>query len=74
LAPTLTKSEHLKFLSFGFYGRLNQEKIPATIRQINEQVNEIIESIPTENRQRVIGEFSCRIQNSIVARGRLFET
>ena len=45
-----------------------------TIRQINEHVNEIIESIPTENRQRVIGEFSRRIQNSIVARGRLIET
>jgi len=50
------------------------DKWPATIRQINEQVNEIIESIPTENRQCVIGEFSRRIQNSIVARGRLFET
>ena len=47
--------------------------MPATIRQINEQVNEIIESIPTENLQRVIGEFSRRIQNSIVVREGLFE-
>ena len=33
-----------------------------TIRQIYEKVNEIIKSIPTENQQRVIGEFSRRIQ------------
>ena len=30
LTATFTRSEHLQFLSFGFYGKLNQEKIPAS--------------------------------------------
>ena len=38
-----------------------------------ELVKEIIESIPAEILQRVIGEFTRRIRNYIVARGRLFE-
>jgi len=43
------------------------------ISQMKDQAKEIIESIPAEILQRVIGEFSRRILNSIVARGRLFE-
>jgi len=73
LASPFTRSEHLTFLSFGLYGRINQEKITATIRQINEQVKEIIESIPAEILQRVIGKFSRRIRNSIVAKIELSE-
>ena len=38
-----------------------------------EQVKEIIESILEEILQRVVGEFSRRIRNCIVARWRLFE-
>ena len=38
-----------------------------------EQVKEIIESIPAEILQRVIGEFSRRIRNCIVARGGLYK-
>ena len=49
------------------------KKNPATITQMNEQVKEIIESIPAEILQRVIGEFSRCIRNYIVARGGLFE-
>ena len=41
--------------------------------QMNEQVKKIIESIPAEILQRVIREFSRRIQNCIVARGGIFE-
>jgi len=59
LAPTFTKSKSFKFLSLGLYGKLNQEKIPATISQIHERVKEIIESIPAEILQRAIGEFSA---------------
>ena len=40
---------------------------------MEDQVEEIIESIPTEILQRVIGEFSRHIQNCIVATGRLGE-
>ena len=40
---------------------------------MNEQVKEIIESISAEILQRVIGEFSRRIRNFIVASGGLFE-
>ena len=40
---------------------------------MKEQVKVIIESIPTEILQQVIGEFSRRIWNCIVARERLFE-
>ena len=40
---------------------------------MNEQVNEIIESIPAEIMQRVIGEFSRRNRNYDVARWILFE-
>jgi len=57
----------------GLYERLNYEKIPATISRMNEQVKEIIESIPAEILQRVIREFSRRIRNSIAARVGLFE-
>ena len=45
----------------------------ATIIQMKEQVKEIILSIPVEIQQRVIGELSRRIRNSIVARGKKFE-
>ena len=69
LAPTFTRSEPLRFLSLGLYERLNQVKIPATIHQMNQQVKEIIESIPVEILRRVIGKFSRRIRNCIVARG-----
>ena len=72
-APTFTKSKPLKFLSLGLYEKLNQENFFATISQINERVEDIIESIPAEFLQRVIGEFTRRIRNYIVARGRLFE-
>ena len=40
---------------------------------MNKQVEEIIEYIPAEIMQRVIGEFSHRIRNCIVAREGLFE-
>ena len=73
LAPTFTKSEPLKFLYLWLHERLNQEKIPAMISQINGRVKEIIGSIPAEILHRVIGEFSCRIRNCIVTRGGLFE-
>ena len=43
------------------------------ISQMNEEVKQIIESIPAEILQQVIGEFSRRIRNSILARGGLFE-
>jgi len=46
---------------------------PATFRQMNEQVKEIIETIPAEILQRVIGEFNRRIRNCVVARGRFFK-
>ena len=46
LAPTFTKSEPLKLVSLGLHERLYQEKIPATIHQINERGKEIIESNP----------------------------
>ena len=73
LAPTLIRSEPLVFLSLGLYERLNQQKkISATISQMKDQVEEIIESIHAENLQRVIGEFSRRIRNCNVVRGRLF--
>ena len=68
MAPTFTKFEPFKFLSFWLYERLNQEKVPASINQINELVKEIIESIPAVILQRVIEEFSRRIRNYIVAR------
>ena len=59
---------------FGVIERINQQKkIPATISQMKVQVKEIIESIPAGILQRVIGEFSRRHRNCIVARGRLFE-
>ena len=45
----------LDFLSSFLYERLNQEKIPSTIKRIDEQMNEIMESILTKNLQRVIG-------------------
>ena len=51
----------------------SEVKIPATTSQMKEQVKEIIESIPAEILQRVIGEFTRCIRNCIVARGRLFE-
>ena len=54
------------------FERVNQEKIPATISQMKDQVKEIIESIPDEILQRVIGEFSRLIRNCIVAWGRLY--
>ena len=63
LAPTFTRSEPLRFFTLRLYERLNQERIPATISQMNEQVKEIIESIRAEILQRVIGEFYRRIQN-----------
>ena len=72
LVPTFSRSQPLIFLSLGLHERLNQEKIPATISQMNEQVKEIIESIPAEILQRVIGELSRRIRNSIVTRRVLF--
>ena len=53
----------LNFVSLVLYERLNQERIPATISQMNEQVKEIIKSIPAEILQRVIAEFNCRIWN-----------
>ena len=40
---------------------------------MKDQVKEIIESIPAEILQCVIGEFSRRIRNSVVAWSRLFE-
>ena len=62
------------FLSLGLYERWNQEKnIPATYSQMKDQVKEIIVSITAEILQRVIGKFSRRIQNCIVAREILFE-
>jgi len=37
LTPTFTRSEHLTSVSLGLYERLNQqEKMPATISQMNE--------------------------------------
>ena len=57
LALTFTRSEPRRFLSLGLYKRLNQEKVPATISQMKEQVKEIIELIPAE-------EFRRRIQLS----------
>ena len=42
------------------------------ISQMKEQVKEIIESIPAEILQCVIGEFSRHIRNCIVARGESF--
>ena len=69
LAPTFTRFEPLTFLSLGLYERLDQQKkIPATISQMKDQVKEIIESIPAEILQCVIGKFSRRIRNCIVAR------
>ena len=44
-ARTFTRSEPLRFLSLGLCERLNQEKIPAMISQMNQQVKDIIESI-----------------------------
>ena len=41
--------------------------------QMKVQFKEIIESIPAEILQGIIGEFSRHIQNSIVARGGLFK-
>ena len=38
-----------------------------------EQVKDIIDSIPAEILQRVIGEFSRRIRNCVVAKEGLFE-
>ena len=73
LDPTFTRSVPLTFLYLGLYERLNQEKISVTISQMKEQGKKIIESIPAEILQRFIGEFSRRIRNFIVARGRLFE-
>jgi len=73
LGTTFTKSEPLKNFSLGLYERLSQENIHATISQINEQVKKIIKSISAEILQRVIGEFSGRIRNCIVARGGSFE-
>ena len=40
---------------------------------MKEQVEENIELIPAEILERVIGEFSRRIRNYILARGGLFE-
>ena len=45
-----------------------RKKNPAMISQIKEQVEEIIESIPAEILQCVIGKLSRRIRNCIVAR------
>ena len=67
LVPTFSRSQPLIFLSLGLHERLNQEKIPATISQMNQQVKDIIELISVEMLQCVIGEFCCRIRNSIVA-------
>ena len=52
---------------------INRKKNPATSSQMKEQIKEIIESIPAEILQRIIGEFNRRIRNCIVARWRLFE-
>ena len=69
LAPTFTRSEPLTFLSLGLYERLDQQKkIPATISQMKDQDKIIIESIPAKILECVIGEFSHRIRNCIVAR------
>ena len=74
LTPMFIRSEPLTFLTLGLYERWNLEKnIPATISQMKNQVKEIIVSIPVEILQRVIGEFSRRIRNCIVARRILFE-
>ena len=40
------------------------------IGQMNVQVKQIIKSISVEILQRIIGEFSRRIRNCILARGR----
>ena len=61
LAPAFTRSESLTFLSLGLHERLNQEKIPATISPMKDQVKEIIVSIPVEILRHVIGELSRRI-------------
>ena len=61
LVPTFTRSEPLRFLFLGLFERLNQEIIPATISRMREQVKNIIESIPAEILQRVIGDFNRRI-------------
>ena len=63
----------IHFLFLGLYERSNQEKLPATISQMNKQVKEIIESIPAEILQRVIRDLSGHIRNCIVAGGGLFE-
>ena len=41
---------------------------------MKEQLKEIIKTIAAEILQIVIGEFSRRVRNCIVARGGLFET
>ena len=53
--------------------KISRKKIPATISHIKDQVKEIIESIPAEILQRVIGELSRRIRNCFVVKGGLFE-
>ena len=74
LALTFTRSEPLRFLFWRLYERLNEKKNPASISQMNEKVKDIIESIPAEILQRVIGQFSRRIRNCILTREGLFES
>ena len=57
-APTFTRSESIWFLSLWLYEKWNQEKNPATISQMKEQVKENIELISAEILQRIIEEFS----------------
>ena len=64
-APSCTNTDSFELL------RESPEKIFSV--DSKEQVKGTIESIPAEILQRVIGKFSRRIRNCIVARGRLFE-
>ena len=80
LAPTFTRSEPRRFLSLGLYERWNQEKKSyydysnEGASQGDQFIHQFIESIPAEILQRVIGEFSRRIRNCIVARGGFLDT
>ena len=70
LAPMLAP---LHFFLWDYLkAEIRRKKNPATISPMEERVKEIIESIPAEILQHVIGEFSCRIRNCIVARGGLY--
>ena len=68
LVPIFTISEPLTFLFSGLYERLNQEEKSCydQSNEVDHRIKKIIESIPAEILQRIIGEFSRRIRNCII--------